>query len=140
MRQTLPRPPSRKSVALTTTSFSASAGLQQRLLDMPLCWCTIITCHLQAARILIQNNVELDVPSNGCQVYVRHYLPLEVAAGLEHYDIVRMLLVAGCQLANAKDSSLRVNGIQILQRLTNVKVKNLLIQPSLHTCSCKVAE
>jgi len=48
--------------------------------------------------MLIRQNIELDVPSNGCQVYVKHYLPLEVALGLQNYSVVRMLLAAGCSL------------------------------------------
>jgi len=48
--------------------------------------------------MLIRENIELDVPSNGCQVYVKHYLPLEVALGLQNYTVVRMLLTAGCSV------------------------------------------
>jgi len=48
--------------------------------------------------MLIRQNIELDVPSNGYQVYVKHYLPLEVALGLQNYTVVRMLLTAGCSV------------------------------------------
>jgi len=50
--------------------------------------------------MLIRHNIELDVPSNGCQVYVKHYLPLEVALGLQNYVVVRMLLTAGCSIVS----------------------------------------
>jgi len=48
--------------------------------------------------MLIRHNIELDVPSNGYQVYVKHYLPIEVALGLQNYTVVRMLLTAGCSV------------------------------------------
>jgi len=50
--------------------------------------------------MLIRQNIELDVPSNGCQVYVKHYVPLEVALGLQNYTVVRMLLTAGCSVVS----------------------------------------
>jgi len=50
--------------------------------------------------MLIRHNIQLDVPSNGCQVYVKHYLPLEVAIGLQNYTVVRMLLRAGCSVVS----------------------------------------
>ena len=50
--------------------------------------------------MLIRQNIELDVPSNGCQVYVKHYLPIEVALGLRNYAVVRMLLTAGCSVVS----------------------------------------
>ena len=55
---------------------------------------------MQVPCMLIRHNIELDVPSNGCQVYVKHYLPLEVALGLENYTVARMLLSAGCSVTS----------------------------------------
>jgi len=54
----------------------------------------------QVPCLLIRQNIELDVPSNGCQVYVKHYLPLEVALGLQNYVVARMLLTAGCSVVS----------------------------------------
>jgi len=54
----------------------------------------------QVPCLLIRRNIELNVPSNGCQVYVKHYLPLEVALGLQNYTVVRMLLTAGCSVTS----------------------------------------
>ena len=54
---------------------------------------------------LIQHNIELDVCSNGWQVYIKHYLPLEIALGLQNYTVVRALLVAGCSLHNSTASA-----------------------------------
>jgi len=56
--------------------------------------------YVQVPCMLIRRNIELDVPSNGCQVYVKHYLPLEVALGLQNYTVVRMLLTAGCSVVS----------------------------------------
>jgi len=50
--------------------------------------------------MLIRENIELDVPSNGYQVYVKHYLALEVALGLQNYTVARMLLMAGCSVVS----------------------------------------
>ena len=57
-------------------------------------------CVQQVPCMLIRQNIELDVPSNGYQVYVKHYLPLEVALGLQNYTVVRMLLTAGCSVVS----------------------------------------
>jgi len=54
----------------------------------------------QVPCMLIRQNIELDVPSNGYKVYVKHYLPIEVALGLQNYTVVRMLLTAGCSIAS----------------------------------------
>lgn len=61
-------------------------------------WLAIWKGHTQVPCMLIRNNIELDVPSNGCQVYIKHYLPIEVALGLQNYTVVRMLLTAGCSV------------------------------------------
>lgn len=56
--------------------------------------------HCQVSCLLIKENIELDEPSNGCQVYVKHYLPIEVALGLQNYSVVHMLLAAGCSVVS----------------------------------------
>lgn len=65
-------------------------------------WLAVWKDHTDAARVLIQNNVDLDPESNGCQVYIWFYQPIEVALGLCNYDVVRMLFVAGCSWRNRR--------------------------------------
>lgn len=65
-------------------------------------WLAAWKDHTDAARVLIQNNIDLDAESNGCQVYIWYYLPIEVALGIRNWDIVRMLLTAGCSLRSRR--------------------------------------
>lgn len=65
-------------------------------------WLAAWKDHTDAARVLIQNNIDLDAESNGWQVYIWYYLPIEVALGIRNYDIVCMLLTAGCSLRNRR--------------------------------------
>ena len=64
------------------------------------CFECLVRVQQQVPCMLIRHNIELDVPSNGCQVYVKHYLPLEVALGLQNYTVVRTLLAAGCSVVS----------------------------------------
>lgn len=63
-------------------------------------WLAAWKGHSEVAKLLIQHNIELDVATNACQVYHWDYLSLEVAIGQGHFDIMMMLLKAGCALTN----------------------------------------
>lgn len=89
------------SVEATQKLLRAGANINARTsFNENALWLAIWKGHTEVPCMLIRQNIELDVPSNGCQVYVKHYLPLEVALGLQNYAVVRMLLTAGCSVVS----------------------------------------
>jgi len=104
----------REEVPLHLATVIGSIGAVQSLLDVGAdinrqtiyyensLWLAAWKGHEDVARVLIQNNIDLDVYSNGYQVYVWYYLPLELAIGLQLYRLMKMLLIAGCKLHNDK--------------------------------------
>ena len=63
-------------------------------------WLAVWKGHVSVCRLLLQRNCTLGVPSNGCQVYAHDYTELELAMGLDHFSIAKMLVMAGHPLAN----------------------------------------
>jgi ankyrin repeat protein len=91
------------SVTAIDALIAAGADVNARTThDENALWLAAWKGQTEAALALIRHNIELDVPSNGWQVYVKHYLPLEVALGLQDYRVVHTLLRAGCAVRNPK--------------------------------------
>ena len=88
-----------------TTRLLVDAGadidIQTIYSETPL-WLCAWKDNEDVARLLIQLNCQLDVASNGYQVYRQEYLPLEVALGRGSYGMTGVLLEAGCSTINER--------------------------------------
>ena len=69
--------------------------------DATLIWLAAWKGHNDVARLVIQLNCDLNVPSNGCKVYKWDYTPLEIVIGQQSFPIAKMLMIAGCRVRNA---------------------------------------
>ncbi len=78
----------------TLLRLGADANLQSKLGSTPL-WVAVQVGDLNLVKALLRWNSNMDIPS--LEHYIMHPLtPVQIALQLQHWDIARMLLTAGC--------------------------------------------